>query len=230
MIMRLGRKTSHEFFVAKAAVPALGSSERRLHRSWVSACFAPQIHLCACLGIEHIIAFVLGVGQAELLLNVTGQGVYLQRQVAAGHGIEKVETDGEFCAETVIRGLPEQSLRLGENQVDRRNFDFDGTETEAEAILLWHAVETPGEVGLGSIEIADLLHPLPAPRPGIEKRNRANRPRRAMTERRAQSISFDKPRIVRCSGVEHIIPARHRSALHSIGSAPVDEECSLIFQ
>ena len=106
MIMRLGRKTGHEFFVAKAALPALGGCERRLHRSRVGACFAAQVDLRVWLGIEQVIAFILGVMQAELLLNITGQGMDLQRQIAAAHGIEQVETDGEFCAEAADTQAP----------------------------------------------------------------------------------------------------------------------------
>src|SRR4051794_31749337 len=107
MIMRLRRKTSHEFFVAKAAVTALRGCERRLHRSSVSACFASQIDLRARLGVEHIVTLILGVVQTEVLLNIASQGMYLQRQIAAGHGVEHVETDGEFRAEAPIHRLPE---------------------------------------------------------------------------------------------------------------------------
>ena len=51
-------------------------------------------------GIQKIIAFVLGIVYSESIADILCGGMHLQAQIAALHGVEKVETYGEILAET----------------------------------------------------------------------------------------------------------------------------------
>ena len=70
--------------------------------------------------VEQVVALVLRVVHAEVLLDVLGERMDLEGEVAAAHRVEEVEADGELVAEARVDRLAEQRARLVEHQVDRR--------------------------------------------------------------------------------------------------------------
>ena len=59
----------------------------------------------------------------KLLLDVLGNGVDLEAQILATHGVEEVKTDREFRAETCVNFLAQQSTGLKQNQILRGDLD-----------------------------------------------------------------------------------------------------------
>ena len=93
--------------------------------------------------VEHVVALVLGVGHAERVADVLRQRVHLQREVAAAHRVEEVESDREFGAEARERALAEELPRMAEDEIDRRDLDHAAAGLEQQRVLLRHAVEAP---------------------------------------------------------------------------------------
>ena len=56
----------------------------------------------------------------KCLLDVLGERMDLEREVAATHRVEKIEADGELVAETGMHRVAQQAARLIEDEVDRR--------------------------------------------------------------------------------------------------------------
>ena len=79
-----------------------------------------------------------------------------------------------------VYGFAKELARLVKDEVDRGNLETDVSQPQHEAVLLGHAVEAPAVVGRRAVQIADFLHPLTAPRCGIEKGNDPERTRRGM--------------------------------------------------
>src|ERR1700759_2028530 len=110
----------------------------------------------------------------------------LQREIAAAHGIEIVETNGELGAEGLEDMVSEEVFRLEEDEIDSGNLDHARTKGEAQAVLLGHAIEAPCVIWRAIREIEFLLHPMAAPGAGIEEGNDTEWTTGGAVERRAK--------------------------------------------
>ena len=68
-------------------------------------------------GIEHVVAFVLGVMHPKMVLDVFRQRMHLEREIATAHRVQKIETNGKFIAEPRMNRLAEQLAGMREYQV-----------------------------------------------------------------------------------------------------------------
>jgi hypothetical protein len=143
-------------------------------------------------GVEQVVAFILRVGHSEFVLDVLGERMNLEREVAALHGVQKVEADGEFVAETPVNGITQEFPGMAEDEIEGRHFGADATKVEEETVFFRDAVETPCVVGGLAIEAADVAHPLAAPRSGIEEGHDAEGTRYGVAERSAEEIAGDQ--------------------------------------
>ena len=141
------------------------------------------------------------------------QRVDLQREVAAAHGVEEVEADRELGAEARVHGFAEQLARVVEDEVDRRDSTRVVAEAEQQAVLLGHAVEAPAVVRRLARQVADFLHPLAAPRAGIEEGHDAERPASRRREAAPEGVARDQLRRGRVVGVEQEVDAVEQRAL-----------------
>ena len=117
----------------------------------------------------------MSVRQTELSLSELVGGVHLQAEVAALHGIEEVEADGETLAEAMPHLLPEQLASVSQHNILRRQFEECAFCFQIEAILFGHAVEAPAVVLLFARQVTHFLHPLPAPRSWVKEGHDAER-------------------------------------------------------
>jgi hypothetical protein len=92
----------------KIALTLLRSFEIRHHGLGVHSIPETQVYHGTLFGVHEIIALILGVVHAEFFLNVLGKGMHLQAQIAAVHGVEKVETDGKLVAKAGVHRIAEQ--------------------------------------------------------------------------------------------------------------------------
>ena len=84
-----------------------------------------QINAGVRPGIEQVVAFVLRVVHPEMLLDVFGERMHLERKIAAAHRVEEVEPDGKLIAEPRVDRFAEQRARLVEDQIERRDLEPD---------------------------------------------------------------------------------------------------------
>jgi len=66
---------------------ALGGAQSIGHFIGLSAIFATEIDHSTGFDIEHIVTFILGEWQAEVLAGILGGGMHLVGKIAAAHGI-----------------------------------------------------------------------------------------------------------------------------------------------
>ena len=151
----------------------LSSPQVLYHLHLVDAFFQAEIDHRVLASIKQIVALVLRVGQTELLLCELVGGMYLEAEVAALHGVEEVEADGETLAEAMPHLLSEQLASVSQHDILRRQLEELTVGLQVEAVLLGHAVEAPAVVHLFARQVADFLHPLASPRSRVEERNDA---------------------------------------------------------
>ena len=96
----------------KRIAAGLGGAQVGLHGMLVDAFAQPEIYRGVRTGVEQIVALVLRVRHGEPFLDVTAQGVNLQRQVATLDGVKEVETDRELGAEELHDVMAEQIYGL----------------------------------------------------------------------------------------------------------------------
>src|SRR5690242_19344380 len=114
----------------------------------------------------------------------------LKREIAPADGVEKIEADGKLSAEPGDDGFAEQRLGMREDQVDGGDLDAKIAEAEQKTVFLGHAVEAPCMIGsVVDGNSADALHPVPAPRAGIEERNHAKGPLHNSCKAAAEDVS-----------------------------------------
>ena len=95
------------------ARPSRGAARRsRRIAAGSTPAFTPRYTRRIRPGVEQVVALVLRVVHPEVLLDVLGQRMDLERQVAAAHGVEKIEADRELVAEPRVHRLAEQRARL----------------------------------------------------------------------------------------------------------------------
>ena len=167
---------------------------------------------------------------AEILLDVFRERMHLETQVAATHRVEKIEADGKFVAETRMHFFAQQRAGLIKNQINGGNFQPRVAETEQQRIFLRHAVETPAVILRAAVEIANFLHPLAAPRRGIEEWHDAKRLRHCLTQTAPDSFTLGELRLARIVCVEDEIPFGDERSFPAIAHTPVHKERAFVLQ
>ncbi len=125
------RPPVHELGGIERASTALGFPQPSRHPHGVDVRPQAKVDAGVRCGVQHVIAFVLRVGHSELVLNVFGQGMDLEREIASLHGVEEIEPDGELRAEARMDRFSQKLARVSEHQIDGRNFDLDAAKPEA---------------------------------------------------------------------------------------------------
>ena len=167
---------------------------------------------------------------AEMVLDVFGERMHLEREVAAAHRVQEIEADGKLVAKPRVDRLAQQGARLVKHQVQGRDFKADIAEAEQQAVFFRHAIEAPAVVLRAAVQVADFLHPLAAPRRGIEEGHDAERPRDRVAQAAPHGVAFGQLRLARVVGVEDEIPFGDERALPAVAHAPVHEEGALVLQ
>ena len=125
VVVLLRRPAVHVALVreAEAARPARGAGRGPSPRGSTPS-RTPRYTQAPSPGVEQVVALVLRVVHPEAVLDVLGQRVHLQREVAAAHRVEEVEADRELVAEARVDGLAEQRAagggRRGRSPAPRR--------------------------------------------------------------------------------------------------------------
>ena len=180
------------------------------------------------LGIENIIALVLGVAHIEGVLDILGQRVHLQRKVLPVDGIEHIKPDRELGAEAGVHPLTQQRPRLGKHKVDRRRLDHDVPKAEQKAVFLRYAVKAPGVVAAVFGQVKLPLHPVAAPDARVVVRGHAEGP----AGRRGQRGAVIVPRqqgggaLGRC--VKVIVKRRQAGLFDLVAPAPFGKIAALV--
>src|ERR1700693_1511856 len=230
MIVLARREACNETLIVESSATGVCRLECLDHCIEIGVAPAREVDRRTRFGIEQVVALILRIAHAKTLLDVLGEWMHLQGEVPAVHGVKKIEADGKLGPKAVIDRLAEQRPRLREDQIDRRNLDTHVAKLEKETVFLRHAIEAPGEIRLRAIEIADFLHPLPAPGSGIKKWRNAKGAAYAVRKRSTKALACHELRLIRDAGIEQEVPAQHRALLDGIAHAPVDEEGSLVLE
>ena len=84
--------------------------------------FYTQIHIgfFFLVGVQKIVALILGIVHAKLILDIFGQRMNLEGKVSASHGIQEIEADGKFRAEPGIDPLSQKGTRTVKHQIHGR--------------------------------------------------------------------------------------------------------------
>src|ERR1700677_1001958 len=176
MIVFAGGKAIDVFVGVELNFPGLRRTQICRHLLAIHVFFQPKVDASILARVEKVVAFVLRVRHPELFLDILRQRMHLKGEVSAIHGVEKIKADRKFCAKTSVHRISQQLPWMLENQVDRWDFNAYVSKAQQQAVFLWNAVETPCVVLYVTGEIADLFHPLPAPRPRIKEGNYAEGP------------------------------------------------------
>ena len=102
----------------REAAAFLRAAQVAEHGRAVDALLQAEVHAGLLPGVEEVVALVLRVVHPEAVLDVLGQRVHLEREVAPAHRVEEVEADRELGAEARVDGLAEQLARVAEDEVD----------------------------------------------------------------------------------------------------------------
>src|SRR5581483_1909828 len=173
VIVFLCGKLIHILFRGEHVTACLGQAQIAGHLLLINSFLQTQINAGSGLGVQQIIAFVLRVMHSEFVLDVFGERMHLQRQIASTHRVEEVEANWELCAKPRMDRFPKKLLWMQKHQINRRNLDAMRAETQNNTVLLGNTVEAPGMIRRILRQIAYLLHPVPTPRAWIEVGNHA---------------------------------------------------------
>ena len=216
------------FFRIKRPAASIGLFQRRHHFFGIHAFLQAQVDMGAFLCVQDVIGFILCVGHAEGAVDVLCQRVYLQGQVLAAHGVQKIEADGELRSEPAVDLGTQKFLRMGQDQVHGRQFHLSGAEIQQDRVFFRHTVKAPGKVLLVFVQSADVLHPLAAPDTGVEVRLRPEGTFDALRQSVPDGIACGEFRCIFVQVHEpvHIVEA---FLFVFVKHAPFDEESALDF-
>ena len=228
VIMLAGRPHIHIRLGGESRSTCLRGVQVGGHRLRVDPLAQAQEHGRVRRGVQHVVAFILRVRHPELLVDITRQGMHLQRKIAALHGVEKVKTDGKFRAELVEDVCAQQSLRLFMHQRLGRQLILAGSKAKRQAVLFGHAVEAPRIIFWTIGKIKPAPHPLPAPRAGIEEGHQAEWPPAHRGQSGAQRVSAQHPRLFGHIAVDPEVHLVVNLMPLGVGGAPIQKEPSLV--
>src|SRR5487761_330135 len=123
MIMLLRRPSVDISLRGKRFPFFLGGPEFTNHCASIDVFRQTEINASTLFRVEQVIALVLRVWNAELFLNVLGERMNLQRQIAALPRIEEIETDRELSSESPVDRFAKQLVRMAKHKVHRGGFD-----------------------------------------------------------------------------------------------------------
>src|SRR5208337_4135183 len=105
---------------------------------------------------------------------------------------------------------------LVEHQVNGRELEPEAAKSQKQTVLLRHAIEAPAVVLRGAVQAAMLLHPLTAPRRGIEKRHHAKRPPDRLSQAAPDRLPLGELRLEPVVGIQNEIPAAYQRTLPAV--------------
>ena len=146
MVVFLGREFIHVLFGIEADLSPLSSPQVFYHLPLIYIFLEPQIHHSILIGIQQIVTLVLRIRQTELALRKFVGRMNLKAQVAAAHGIEEIETDGEALSEACPNLLAQQFATVRQYHILRGELHQHTVQIQIEAVLLGDAVEAPSVV------------------------------------------------------------------------------------
>ena len=73
-------------------------------------------------GVEKVVAFVLRVIHPKFFLDIFRQWMNLQREIAAAHGVQKIEPDRKLRSKTSVNCIAQQLSRVRKYKINRGNF------------------------------------------------------------------------------------------------------------
>ena len=165
----------------------------------------------------------------EFALDVLRQWVYLQRQVLAVHGVQHIETDGEFLAEPGVYPVTQKIHRLGKHQIHCGGLHQGTTKIQQQAVFFGNAVEAPGVVAPVFRQVKITFHPVPAPDTGVKVENKPEGLQRRLPERFPVGISQSHGENIRGGHVQVEVKFWKQLFLHPVGPAPFGKVASLVF-
>ena len=154
--------------------------------------------------------------------------MHLQAERLPPHRVEKIEPDRELGAKAGVYPLPKQRAGLAQHQVLRRDLHPHLANAQVEAVLFRYAIKAPGIVGLSRVQIAHLLHPLPAPDPGVEEGHHPKRLARRLMQPRQQRLPRHQGRLASGVGIEQEIDGGQLGQFMAVKHPPLDEEGALV--
>ena len=202
----------------------------RDHRVAVDALLEPEVDAGVRPGIEQVVALVLRVVHPEHVLDVFGERMDLEREVAAAHRVEEIEADRELVAEARMDRLAQQRARLvrrpgrakGSRPASRRS-RAAGCSPRARS-----RSTSRSSARRRSRSQTSFIH-CPPHGAGIEERHHAERaasPRGAARAARVAVGQLRAPRGCSCRGRNR--RGRDERAFPAVGHAPVHEEGALV--
>ena len=152
----------------------------------------------------------------------------LQAEVASADGVQEVEADRETLAEALAVGCAQQFLCAQIDEVLCRHLEQLAIDLQQQAVLLGHTVEAPSEIDPFAVEVADLLHPLSAPRRGIEERYDTERAAYRAVDALHEGFGGDHQRAPGTVRVDPVIDAVVEALLVVVQYGPVVEVAALV--
>src|ERR1700733_11069115 len=229
VIMFAGGESVYVIFRKKRRTATLSSPQFADHRIPINSSSEPEVHTTIFGSVQHVVAFILRVIHSKMLPNIFWPWMHLKRQVSAPYGVQEIKADGELRAEARVNKLSQKLPRLEECQIDSWNLDTHVAKPEQEAVLFRNAVETPRMIRHIMGQITDFLHPVSAPRSGVEIRHNPVGPIRDLFQTGTQAIAADQLRW-RIVCIQKVVGFREKLFLQPVGCTPVHKEGSFVFQ
>ena len=122
MVVFARRKGVHMCFGRERPLAGFGGPQVRCDRRRTAPVRQAQVDHRVRLGVQQVIAVVLGVAHAEPGVEVLGERMHLKREIPAPHGVQHVEPDRELGAESAPGQGAQQLARVLQHQILRRDF------------------------------------------------------------------------------------------------------------
>ena len=155
---------------------------------------------------------------------------YLQGQVTAAHGIQKIKTDREFRSVSAVYPLTQKFLWAVECHIHGRSLHRDISKLHVDTVFLRYSIKAPGQIFLLLTNAKILLHPVPAPDAGIKIRLQTERRLCKLPESIPESLACHQLRMILFFRLQHIIKGLVPLFFIAVCQSPLDEKSDLIFR
>ena len=186
-------------------------------------------------GVEQVVALILRVRHAELLAGCTRSA-----DAPEARGFRRPSCRGNRSGSGIRRRSvaytrrPSSVARMLEDQIDRRELNRRVPKPSSRLFSSGTQSKHHAKFGASSGKVADFLHPLPAPRSGIEERRRRGTVASRRLSQRTPADGLPASRAAASRGAfvsrKKSTPIEERDASMPVGDAPVDEERALVFE
>ena len=166
----------------------------------------------------------------EGILDIFCQRMYLQGQVTAAHGIQKIKTDREFRSVSAVYPLTQKFLWAVECHIHGRSLHRDISKLHVDTVFLRYSIKAPGQIFLLLTNAKILLHPVPAPDAGIKIRLQTERRLCKLPESIPESLACHQLRMILFFRLQHIIKGLVPLFFIAVCQSPLDEKSDLIFR